>query len=180
MAFPPRDRRTELEKLLEELNYLYTQGLNALTAKKNELLSIEYSLQRLGYPGITAGVVLGSLFLGRAGERTRLEIQNMLQRRQELYAEIARERRYLTELAQKISTVSNELLTEKQRELEERVQRARVAQALRYATPEQVTHAERERIRQEIEHLLDELRITTDERAREFIIRRLRQLGYRI
>lgn len=180
MAFLPRDRRTELEKLLDELNYLYTQALSALAAKKNELISLEYSLQRLGYPGITTAVMLGSLFLGQVGERTRLEIQNLLQRRQELYDEITRERRYITELAQRISTVSNELIAEKQRELEERVQRARVAQALRYATPEQITYAERERIRQEIERLLEEYQMTTDEKAREFIRRRLRQLGHRI
>jgi len=96
-----------------ELDRLYWSLVSQLQTKQNELVSIEYRLQSLGWPGVTAAAYLGS-FVGemlgdRESRRHREMIDALLRRRSVLMEEIEKERQELTQLARTRAELSRRL-----------------------------------------------------------------------
>ena len=102
-----------LRETLMELDRLYWNLVSQLQAKQNELVSIEYKLQSLGWPGVTAAAYLGSFIgemLGDWGSRRQREmIDALLRRRSVLMEEIEKERQELTQLARTRTDLSRRL-----------------------------------------------------------------------
>jgi methyl-accepting chemotaxis protein len=95
-----------MREALNEMRSLYWALVDKLNTKRSELLSIEYRLQQLGWPGIVVGAYVSSFFaeaLGmRSARQVREAIDALLRRRQVLIAEIEQERAELTELASRM------------------------------------------------------------------------------
>ena len=102
-----------LRETLMELDRLYWSLVSQLQTKQNELVSVEYRLQGLGWPGVTAAAYLGS-FIGemlgdRESRRQREMIDALLRRRSVLMEEIEKERQELTQLARTRAELSRRL-----------------------------------------------------------------------
>jgi DNA repair exonuclease SbcCD ATPase subunit len=95
-----------MKEALAELRNLYWALVDKLNAKRSELISIEYRLQQLGWPGFTAGAYISAAAAGSFGIRGAQQfteaIDALLRRRQVLIAEIEQERAELTALANQI------------------------------------------------------------------------------
>jgi uncharacterized coiled-coil DUF342 family protein len=102
-----------IREALNEMRNLYWTLVDKLNTKRSELISIEYRLQQLGWPGIVVGAYVSSFFaeaLGMRGARqVREAIDALLRRRQVLIAEIEQERAELTELANRIYALQTKL-----------------------------------------------------------------------
>jgi len=95
-----------MREALAELRNLYWALVDKLNAKRSELISIEYRLQQLGWPGMTVGAYISAAAaqaFGISGAREFREyVDALLRRRQVLISEIEQERAELTALARQI------------------------------------------------------------------------------
>lgn len=158
--------RDRLIKLYTDLGTQYVAEMEAIAAKRSELIGIEAKLTQYGWPGITLGAYLGS-YLTPQGRQFREEINRLLQRRQYLIQEIERERQRMVDIAMRRQAIAAELaqisMLESQRILEQAERRRK----LEAAVPQ-------------IAELLEEYQKTRDPILKEMYRRRLRELGYRI
>ena len=96
----------QLREALNEMRNLYWALVDKLNTKRSELISIEYRLQQLGWPGFTVGAYVSAAaaqaFGIRGAREFREYVDALLRRRQVLMAEIEQERAELTELANRI------------------------------------------------------------------------------
>jgi len=102
-----------IREALNELRNLYWVLVDKLNTKRSELISIEYRLQQLGWPGIVVGAYVSSYFAEALGMRNARQVREaidaLLRRRQVLLAEIEQERAELTELANRIYALQTRL-----------------------------------------------------------------------
>ena len=102
-----------IREALNELRNLYWVLVDKLNTKRSELISIEYRLQQLGWPGIVVGAYVSSYFAEALGMRNARQVREaidaLLRRRQVLLAEIEQERAELTELANRIYVLQTKL-----------------------------------------------------------------------
>jgi DNA repair exonuclease SbcCD ATPase subunit len=102
-----------MREALNELRNLYWALVDKLNTKRSELISIEYRLQQLGWPGLTVGAYVSAAaaqaFGIRGAQQFREYVDTLLRRRQVLMAEIEQERAELTELANRIHALQARL-----------------------------------------------------------------------
>jgi DNA repair exonuclease SbcCD ATPase subunit len=95
-----------MKEALAELRNLYWSLVEKLNTKRSELISIEYRLQQLGWPGLTIGAYISAaaaeVFGIRGAQQFKEAVDALLRRRQVLIAEIEQERAELTALANQI------------------------------------------------------------------------------
>lgn len=166
------ERKRRLLDIYNDLGIRLQSEMEAINMKRYELAAIEQKLSMLGWPGITIGAYIGSMFFpGKEAEKFREDIDRLLQRREQLIQEIMRERTIVSEIANRRKIIAMEI--EKMARME--------AEAIRRAQREQ-QRIMMERARQsEIQRLIGELamaRAVGDEKKVMEIMRRLRELGY--
>ena len=114
MCSKASDEIDRLKEMLNELSQLYWDLVKKIDAKRSELISIEYRLQAMGWPGVTIGAYISAAFFEAFGSRSAREFREyvdaLLKRRQELITEIERERAEMTKLADKIYNLRMHLI----------------------------------------------------------------------